>query len=353
LDQLTGTGTVDLRNGSRLTISISAGTESFDGTLAQTSTSPGGDGSLIKNGSGTLELDGVTKYTGPTTINQGTLIFGPTSTMGATVVTVGSGSNAATLDFSAGSSGITTRTLAGLELAGDGSVNVSAASSNANRTLLVTPFVSFIPSGIASQGYLNLLNNDLIVQGGALSNVNAQVKQGFSNGAWNGSGGINSLSAAADTKHLTALGVIQNNQSGSVLFTSSNEFDGYTPAAADILVKYTYYGDANLDGKVDGSDYSRIDNGYRNHLTGWYNGDFNYDGVVDASDYTLIDNAFNQQGASLTDAVETTAEIAPYGVAAVPEPMSLTLAGIGCLALLRRHRRQPQSPRGVGAIRLG
>jgi hypothetical protein len=149
------------------------------------------------------------------------------------------------------------------------------------------------------------------------------------------------------------LGVIQNNQSGSVLFTSSNEFDGYTPAAADILVKYTYYGDANLDGKVDGSDYSRIDNGYRNHLTGWYNGDFNYDGVVDASDYTLIDNAFNQQGASLTDAVETTAEIAPYGVAAVPEPMSLTLAGIGCLALLRRHRRQPQSPRGVGAIRLG
>ena len=27
----------------------------------------------------------------------------------------------------------------------------------------------------------------------------------------------------------------------------------------DVLVKYTYYGDANLDGKVDGSDYSRID----------------------------------------------------------------------------------------------
>jgi hypothetical protein len=66
-----------------------------------------------------------------------------------------------------------------------------------------------------------------------------------------------------------------------------------------VLVKYTYYGDANLDGKVDGSDYSRIDNAALNHLTGWSNGDFNYDGVIDGSDYTLIDNAFNRQGAAL------------------------------------------------------
>ena len=50
---------------------------------------------------------------------------------------------------------------------------------------------------------------------------------------------------------------------------------------------------------MDGTDYSRIDNGYLNHLTGWANGDFNYDGVVDGSDYTFIDNAFNSQGASL------------------------------------------------------
>ena len=64
-----------------------------------------------------------------------------------------------------------------------------------------------------------------------------------------------------------------------------------------MLVRYTYYGDANLDGKVDGGDYSRIDNGYLQQLTGWYNGDFNYDNAIDGSDYTLIDNAFNTQGA--------------------------------------------------------
>ena len=35
-----------------------------------------------------------------------------------------------------------------------------------------------------------------------------------------------------------------------------------TPGAGDVLLKYIYYGDANLDGEVDGSDYSLIDNGY-------------------------------------------------------------------------------------------
>ncbi len=50
-------------------------------------------------------------------------------------------------------------------------------------------------------------------------------------------------------------------------------------------------------------DYTRIDIAYLNHLTGWSNGDFNLDGVVDGSDYTLIDNTFNTQGTSLSPTV--------------------------------------------------
>jgi hypothetical protein len=73
----------------------------------------------------------------------------------------------------------------------------------------------------------------------------------------------------------------------------------------DVLVKYTYYGDTDLNGGVDGSDYTRIDNGFLNHLTGWSNGDLNYDGIINGSDYTLIDNAYNMQGAALA------AQIAP------------------------------------------
>ena len=68
----------------------------------------------------------------------------------------------------------------------------------------------------------------------------------------------------------------------------------------DLLVKYTYYGDANFNGKVDGNDYSRIDATFNNEHTagnigGWFNGDFNLDGKVDGNDYGLIDSAFNSQ----------------------------------------------------------
>ena len=118
-----------------------------------------------------------------------------------------------------------------------------------------------------------------------------------------------------------------------------------------MLIKYTYYGDANLDGKVNASDYSLIDNGYLNHLTGWFNGDFNYDGVVNGSDYTLIDNAFNMQGALLA-AVATT-QIAG-DISVVPEPSGLAFAGLGCAAVfaegekvrqMAAHHRGPEKRR--------
>ena len=82
----------------------------------------------------------------------------------------------------------------------------------------------------------------------------------------------------------------------------AGSFDGYSPSSTDVLVKYTYYGDANGDGKIDGSRTTRkIDNGIANGTVdgGWFNGDFNYDGVVDGSDYSFIDNDFNNQSARL------------------------------------------------------
>jgi hypothetical protein len=135
--------------------------------------------------------------------------------------------------------------------------------------------------------------------------------------------------------------VILNTTTGSTpIYTS---LDGSAVAVNDVLVKFTYYGDANLDGKVDGSDYSRIDNGALNHLTGWFNGDFNYDGMINGSDYTLIDNAFNTQGAQLaSELASPTAQIAGaagIGSSAVPEPATLGLLGIGAIGLLSRRSR--------------
>jgi hypothetical protein len=187
----------------------------------------------------------------------------------------------------------------------------------------------------------------LDLSGGSLSTLTAEVSQGFNGGNWNGTTGITSSAAAADSTHLTAVGIIQNNQNGSPIYSAANPFEGSAPGASDILVKYTYFGDTNLDGTVDGSDYTRIDSAYLADLstpgsmTGWFNGDFNYDGVIDGSDYTLIDNAFNQQGTNIAAQIAVgTAQIADSPNASpVPEPAGISIATTSVALLAVRRRK--------------
>jgi hypothetical protein len=226
-----------------------------------------------------------------------------------------------------------TQHLAGLNISAGATAKLTSSGS---VSVLVT-------SSLSVGGALDLTDNAMDVSSSSLSAITALVAQGYSNGTWTGIG-ITSSTAAADTTHLTTLGVIQNNQSGSALFTASNPFEGITPSAGDVLVKYTYYGDADLNGEVDGSDYSRIDNGYLNQLTGWFNGDFNYDGVINGSDYTLIDNSFNTQGAQLdaeatASSVAIAAQVSGASASAVPEPAGIAVMFAGCLGLLSRRNR--------------
>ena len=108
-----------------------------------------------------------------------------------------------------------------------------------------------------------------------------------------------------------------------------------------MLAKYTYYGDTNLDGKVDGSDYTLIDNGYLQHLTGWFNGDLNYDGVVNGSDYTLIDIAFNTQAATLaaSNANPTAEMFAATNSVPEPAPLAIGVCAGWMLSIRRKCQR--------------
>ena len=286
------------------------------------SSSIGGLGQIIQVGSGTTTLSGTNTYTGDTFAAGGVLAL----------------NSAEALPFA-----VPANNFFGTNLHIFGTTVV--ANQMTTRTTLQ------LSSLDNEGGTLDLNNNAIDIYSGNanFSDVYNQVATGFHGGAWNGSAGseqIISTSATNNPHHLTALGVIVNdNGSGSPLYgsggTISATFNGVTPSVDDVLVKYTYYGDANLDGKVDASDYSRIDAAYASggSLTGWYNGDFNYDGVINGSDYTLIDNAFNTQGAALSAELATpTAEIADSGSSAVPEPTTLSMIGIGAAGLLGRRR---------------
>ena len=103
-------------------------------------------------------------------------------------------------------------------------------------------------------------------------------------------------------------------------------------AAADVLVMYTYGGDANLDGKINVDDYGHIDFNIALGTSGWFNGDFNYDGKVNVDDYGIIDFNVGIQGAPFPTA-------SLPAVVAVPEPC--LMIGLAVVALpTRRNRRQ-------------
>jgi len=205
-----------------------------------------------------------------------------------------------TVNLEASSSdGIQSLTFAQIDIGPGGSVTVANAATHSHRALLIANGLSIAPTG-----KLDLGSNDMLLHSGNLPTLSNELSSGYSNGTWTGAG-ISSSAAAVDPSHLTTLGMLLNNNGAESPIYSSTPgslglFDGLSPLVTDILIKYTWYGDANLDGKVDGSDYSRIDSGAVTHATGWYNGDFNYDGVINGSDYTLIDNAYNSQGPSLS-----------------------------------------------------
>ncbi len=195
----------------------------------------------------------------------------------------------------------TTQQLASLTIGPTASVAMLAGSA----ATLVTHDLLISPGGV-----LDLADNDLILHydgaspigswdGAAYTGVTGLLQSGNNGGAWDGSGIVTTMPDATGGNTLTTLAVAE---ASDVLGISGDEtalWNDQPVDAATVLVKYTYSGDANLDGVVNGDDYFQIDSAFPQQLHGWVNGDFNYDGVVNGDDYFMIDSTFPQQGAPL------------------------------------------------------
>jgi hypothetical protein len=313
----------------------------------------------------------------------------------------------ATLSFIAQTAGTAplARNVFGINLnGGNAAVGLAPSPQGMNRSVVV-----FSQSGTGltiTSGSLDLSNNDMLLPNGTsgggtsgLLTTQNQIAQGFNAGhaAWSGTSGITSSAAAANSQRTTGLAVIINDVNASQalvygpvnpasspsvivnpsysaggaissLGAGSGLFDGQSTNDGDVLVKYTYFGDTNLDGVVNASDYLAIDSAFNANQAilanpganpnayleaGWANGDFNYDGLINGDDYTMMDNAFNSQAGVTFAGVSAgpanmiagnTELIAGSDVvatpAAVPEPATLSLLGMAAVGMLGRRRRR-------------
>jgi PEP-CTERM motif len=183
-----------------------------------------------------------------------------------------------------------------------------------------------------------------VLHNGDIGTIVKQVGSGLNaTGAlWSGPG-IQSSTAVADAaahgnSTAFAVGAIQNiDKNGNLIYSTwpappSPDVGASGLATTDVLVKYTYFGDANLDGVVDNtSDYDLWSNGFADPglatTNGWLCGDFDFSGIVDnTTDYDLWSTGFVHQGAPLSGGGATPA---PAGVQPVPEPSALLLATLG------------------------
>jgi fibronectin-binding autotransporter adhesin len=107
-----------------------------------------------------------------------------------------------------------------------------------------------------------------------------------------------------------------------------------------LTVKFTSYGDTNLDGRVGLDDLTAFLADY-NELGTWSQGDFNYDGIVNAEDLQLLlanyDSASGmvvRSDASLDAAASGMLSRAGVSLAPVPEPGTLALLAASLVSLL-------------------
>jgi autotransporter-associated beta strand protein len=322
-------------------ITVTAGSHTIAAPLAFAASN-----TVTRDGSGTLTLAGAMSVTASGTATLAA-VAGMTniSTDPTSAISLHASNNGTLVNFTPASSG-------GIQIRHDGltidsgakvALQTLGASNHPNRTLLITDSLSIGGSAGAWTGTLDVGGNDAIIHNGNVTNLTSQLRSGFVGGGtgatlWTGTG-VNSAVANADTRGIVAVGM----RSQSASFAS---FDGQTLSAGDVALKETFFGDADLSGSVNATDYSLIDVGYGSHLTGWENGDFNYDGVVNATDYSLIDQSYVFQStgapslptAPLAAALWATAD--GGGSASVPEPASLSLLALACGRLLARRRRK-------------
>ncbi len=137
----------------------------------------------------------------------------------------------------------------------------------------------------ASSDFLDAGDNYMIVDytgPSPITSLQSLLKSGRNNGTWDGNGIRSSTAAAAGN---TALGYVE----ATDLYSSfPATFANQSVDNTTVLVKYTYYGDTDLNGNVNLQDFNRLAANFGQTGRLWFQGDFNYDTIVNLADFNLL-----------------------------------------------------------------
>ena len=300
---------------STLTLAPTAST-TFSGSIQDGA----GRVALAVNGLGTQVLTGSSNYSGGTTISAGTLV------------------------------------IAGLQALGGAGLTVSGGTAQIQSGLTSASAALVLPSLTLTAGTLDVTNNRLLIQ--SSTDITSTVRSAVHSGAL-------STTVTTSSGRATTVGYLKG--SDYITLSDSSIFGGATVNSNDVVARWTYAGDINLDGHVDLRDFRLMDAGYlqgfdgsSGHIAAWLNGDVTGatsgsppDGIVDSNDFaaavaaiggtTLGDQMFSLYSSELGAGFEQAykADIAYAGIQdTVPEPGSLTLLGLGAGGLLATKRRR-------------
>jgi hypothetical protein len=278
-------------------------------TVADPMTLVGGS-SLTKSGPGTMNI--ISQVNSPSAASFNT-------TAGTVNAHFDLGTNV-TLNATGGTTNFhSSQHLAAVNVGSGATVHLVAGGNK----ILVTKSAS-----LAGTGKIDLHDNDAVIDytgpvGTLVNDVRAHLAAGR-------------LTTSSGTP-TTGLGYADN----ATLSPVKTSFSGETVDPSSLLIKFTYFGDADLDGDVDVADLGKLATSWQTS-NNWQNGDFDYNGTVNVNDLGLLATNWQQGvgnplGPSLGEA------LASLGLpsASVPEPgtlVGLVLGTFGAFGWRKRRR---------------
>ncbi len=286
------------------------------------------------NGPGRVTLSDYVGQASITVVSGSHTIAAPMTFANNTVISVQSALSTLTLssDVTATGVAITKNGPGAVEMKQVRSASLSVAAGRlkvlANGTANSAAGTSVLGSlSITSGAVLDLTNNSMVIDySGAVGSLVGDIRQHLQTGRL--------TSSSADASHRLGYG-------DNALLNKAS-FAGLSVDPTAVLIKYTWAGDANLDGQVDISDLGALATAWQTSSV-WTSGDFDYSGVVDISDLGLL--ATNWQrgvGAPLGPSFDEALASVGLPLTTVPEPSMAALLAFALAATTARSRRRKE-----------